>query len=104
KSVRSQGSVRSAVAFIMAMNGCGLNEVKVPSVNGPSEGGLSLQMTASPDRVNAGGVSQSIVRIQARNENGDPAPNRQLLVTLGCGDPCADGVLVAGGGRRGAPT
>jgi hypothetical protein len=93
KSVRRHRAVVGVAALVAAMSGCGLNEVNVPSLVGPAEGGLSLQMTASPDRVNADGVSQSLVRIQARNQNGDPAANRQLFVTLG---GSADGFLVAG--------
>lgn len=93
ESVRRHGAVLGAVALVVGMNGCGLDEVKIPPLIGPSEGGLSLQMTASPDRVSADGVSQSVVRIQARDQNGRPAPNRQLFVTLG---GSADGFLVAG--------
>lgn len=93
ESVRRHGAVLGTVALIVAMNGCGLAEVRVPALIGPSEGGLSLQMTAVPDKVSADGVSQSVVRIQARDPNGRPAANRQLFVTLG---GSADGFLVAG--------
>lgn len=85
--------VLGALVLILAMNGCGLDEVRVPALIGPSEGGLSLDMKANPDKVSADGVSQSVVRIQARDQNGRPAPNRQLFVTLG---GSADGFLVAG--------
>jgi hypothetical protein len=93
KIVKRHGAVLGAVALIVAMNGCGLDEVEVPPLNGPSETGLSLDMKASPDRVSADGVSQSVVRIQARDQDGRPAANRQLFVTLG---GSADGFLVAG--------
>ncbi len=90
---RRRGPALGALVLIVAMNGCGLEEVSVPGLIGPAENGLSLQMTAVPDKVSADGVSQSIVRIQARDENGRPASNRQLFVTLGGN---ADGSLVAG--------
>ena len=83
------------LALAAAMGACGvggLDEVKVPSLIGPSETGLSLDMKASPDTISADGVSQSVVRIQARDQNGRPAPGRQLEVRLFQGD----GVLVAG--------
>ena len=71
--------------------GCGLDTVKSPALSGPSELGLSLQMTASPDVINADGVSQSVVTITARDENGHVAPNRAIYVS-GIGD----GTLIAG--------
>jgi hypothetical protein len=95
KSIRRHGPVLGALALIAAMNGCGLgglDEVTVPPLIGPSEQGLSLDMKASPDTLNADGVSQSVVRIQARDQNGKPAPGRQLAVRLAQGD----GFLVAG--------
>jgi hypothetical protein len=94
-SVRRHGPVLGALALIVAMNGCGwdgLEEVKVPPLIGPSETGTSLEMRASPDTLNADGVSQSVVRIQVRDQNGKPAPGRQLAVRLAQGD----GFLVAG--------
>ena len=64
----------------------------MPPLIGPSETGVSLDMKASPDTLNADGVSQSVVRIQVRDQNGKPAPGRQLAVRLAQGD----GFLVAG--------
>jgi hypothetical protein len=94
-SVRRHGPVLGALALIAAMNGCGLGgleEVTVPPLIGPSETGISLDMKASPDTLNADGVSQSVVRILVRDQNGRPAPGRQLSVRLAQGD----GFLVAG--------
>jgi len=80
-----------ALALIFAMNGCGLDEVKVPPLVGPSETGISLQMQANPDIVSADGVSQSVVRITVRDQNGRPAQGQQLLVSFS-----GDGFIVAG--------
>jgi hypothetical protein len=80
------------LASLLAGVGCGLDETKVPPLFGPSELGLSLQMGASPDVINADGVSQSVVSITARDENGRPAANRLIYVS-GQGD----GALIAGG-------
>jgi Invasin, domain 3 len=80
-----------ALALIFAMNGCGLDTVEVPDLVGPSENGISLQMQASPDIVSADGVSQSVVRITVRDQNGTPAQGKQLLVSFS-----GDGSLVAG--------
>lgn len=80
------------LAALLGGSGCGLDETKVPPLFGPSELGLSLQMGASPDVINADGVSQSVVSITARDENGKPAANRLIYVS-GQGD----GALIAGG-------
>jgi hypothetical protein len=80
------------LASLLLGIGCGLDETKVPPLSGPSELGLSLQMGASPDVINADGVSQSVVSITARDENGKPVPN-QLIYVSGQGD----GALIAGG-------
>ncbi len=80
------------LASLLLGVGCGLDETKTPPLFGPSELGLSLQMGASPDVINADGVSQSVVSITARDENGRPAANRLIYVS-GQGD----GALIAGG-------
>jgi hypothetical protein len=86
-----QWPVVGALALIFAMNGCGLDEVEVPPLVGPSETGISLQMQANPDVVNADGVSQSIIRITVRDQNGRPAQGQQLLVSFN-----GDGFIIAG--------
>jgi hypothetical protein len=93
---RSKTSVRrwpavGALAFVLAVNGCGLDGVDVPGLVGPSETGISLQMQANPDIVNADGVSQSVVRITVRDQNGRPAQGQQLLVSFS-----GDGFIIAG--------
>src|SRR5262245_35850050 len=81
-TLRRRGLALGGLALVVAMNGCGLNEVDVPPLIGPSEAGLSLDLRANPDTISADGVSQSVVRIVARDQNGRPAPNRQLSVQL----------------------
>ncbi len=90
--VRGGGAALGLVALLVS-SGCGLDDTKVPPLFGPSELGLSLQMGASPDVINADGVSQSVVSITARDENGRPAANRLIYVELIQGD----GALIAGG-------
>lgn len=92
RTLRRRGLALGGVALLVAMNGCGLDEVEMPGLIGPAEAGLSLDLKATPDTISADGVSQSVVRITARDENGRPAPNRQLSVQLKSGD----GFIVAG--------
>jgi hypothetical protein len=91
---RARPTAAAGVAFLtlLALGSCGLDEVKIPPLVGPSELGLSVALSASPDTVNADGVSQSVVRLVARDQNGKPAPGRQMLFQLEQGD----GLLVAG--------
>jgi hypothetical protein len=92
KTLRRRGLALGAVTLLVAMNGCGLDEVEVPALVGPSQEGLSMDLKANPDTISADGVSQSVVRITVRDQNGRPAPNRQLSVQLKQGD----GFIVAG--------
>jgi len=85
---------------LLALGGCGLDEVKVPALVGPADLGLSLDLKANPDIVNADGVSTSLVVITARDQNGDPAVQRTLFVQPLCpgAGACADGFLTPGTG------
>jgi Invasin, domain 3 len=96
-SKRTRGPILGVLtlATAVATAACGLgglNEVDIPPLVGPSDQGVSVQLSASPDTLNADGVSQSVVRIVVRDQNGKPAPGRQLAVRLAQGD----GFLVAG--------
>jgi hypothetical protein len=88
----TRGALGGAGLLALVGAGCGLDKTSTPPYFGPSELGLSLQMGASPDLINADGVSQSVVTITARDQNGRPAVNRLIYIT-GQGD----GALIAGG-------
>lgn len=84
------------LALVLGLSGCdlnlNLNKVPIPGLVGPSELGLSVQLTASPDTLNADGISQSIVRAVLRDKNGAPAPGKAVFFQLFQGD----GFIVAG--------
>jgi hypothetical protein len=88
----TRGVLGATGLLALVAAGCGVDKVDVPPYFGPSELGLSLQMGASPDLINADGVSQSVVTITARDQNGRPATNRLIYIS-GQGD----GALIAGG-------
>lgn len=71
---------------ILASPGCVLDKDKPPALIGPSETGISVQLSAFPDTVNADGVSQSVVELVLRDQNGAPAPGRAVLFELLAGD------------------
>jgi len=72
----------------LTAGGCELEKAQPPDVNGPSDTGLSVQLTAFPDVVNADGVSQAVVELVLRDERGAPAVGRAVQF-----DWSGDGVL-----------
>lgn len=76
------------VALLPFLGGgaCTLDEITFPPLVGPSEQALSLEIRAVPNIVNADGVSTSTITVQARNQDGAPAANRQLFFQLTNGD------------------
>jgi hypothetical protein len=76
------GKVSAALAVIFALNGCGLDEVEIPDFDGPSELGLSISLTASPDIVVADGFSSSLIQATVRDQNGSLVAGRQVFMAI----------------------
>jgi len=85
---RIRGHLRGLVVLGMALGlvGCGLDEENEPALSGPSETGISAQLSAFPDTVNADGVSQSVVQLILRDQTGAPAGGRAVLFLQVGGD------------------
>jgi hypothetical protein len=85
---RIRGHIRGLVVLGVALGlvGCGLDEENEPALSGPSETGISAQLSAFPDTVNADGVSQSVVQLILRDQTGAPAPGRAVLFLQVGGD------------------
>jgi hypothetical protein len=58
---------------------CSLDKSHNQQLAGPSETGLSAQMTVSPDLVNADGVSTAVIDMVLRDANGKPVNGRSVL-------------------------
>jgi hypothetical protein len=75
--------VRALLLFVATLGlvtaGCGLGKVEDPPLVGPSETGLSVQLTALPDVLNADGVSQAVVQMVMRDANGQAVTGRAIL-------------------------
>jgi len=75
--------VRPLLLFVATLGlvtvGCGLGKVEDPPLVGPSETGLSVQLTALPDVLNADGVSQAVVQMVLRDPQGKPVSGRAIL-------------------------
>jgi hypothetical protein len=68
-----------ALGLLLAGTGCGLDKVPDPDLSGPSDTGVSAELTALPDVLNADGVSQSVVRLVLRDNKGLPISGRSVL-------------------------
>lgn len=73
--------LRSVVVGCVALSAaCTMKDQKAPAPTGPSELGLSLAVTATPDLIAANGASQSVVTVVARDANGQPSANVQMRI------------------------
>lgn len=69
----------TVAALGVAMAGCSLDRPAVIDTVTPSETGVSVQLTALPDILNADGVSQAVVQLVLRDAQGNPIKNRSVL-------------------------
>ncbi len=70
-----------AAGLLLAAAGCGLDKQKQQALGGPSSVGISVDLVAAPDVLNADGVSQSVVRMVLSDQNGNPIAGRSVLFT-----------------------
>ena len=77
-TIRTLAIAAMAVATAAAGSGCRLNDQEPPPLTGPSTYFLSLTMTASPDVLAEDGSSQSVIKVVARDHNGQPVRNVAL--------------------------
>ena len=84
------GVVRPLLIVAMAggllSGGCALDKADELELVGPSETGISVQLTALPDIVNADGVSTAQVEAVLRDSVGAPITGRAIYFELEAGD------------------
>ena len=78
--------IRTVIALValgvsLCMAGCALDNVDAPGLTGPSEFGLSVTATATPDLLVRDGVSQSVITLTVRDDKNRPVAGQRL--TLG---------------------
>jgi chitodextrinase len=78
------------LALAVAVTSCTVSETEAPSLAGPSELALSLEIQASPDQILQNGRDQSVVTIQAKGPNSQPVGNVTLRVDLLVGQTFSD--------------
>jgi PKD repeat protein len=62
--------------------GCTVSNIEAPPLAGPSGLSLSLAITANPDVLSLDGTSQTLITVEARDHNGQPAANVPLRVEI----------------------
>lgn len=79
-----------ATALSAALAGCTVKKTEAPALAGPSEYGLSLRTTVTPDILEQDGLSQSVVEIVARGPDGRPQRGVPLRVEINVGGVAVD--------------
>jgi PKD repeat protein len=79
-----------ALAAVIALSGCSLDNQSTPPLAGPSELGLSLEITATPDVIAQDGQSQAVVQVLARDANSQPVSGLAMRVDTSVGGALAD--------------
>ena len=86
----------AALLAVAAVAGCTVKGTSYPALTGPSELGLSLTLSATPDVLSQDGSSQAQVEIVARDPNGQPVrKDFRVEITL-AGRPADYGTLSPG--------
>jgi hypothetical protein len=82
KSPWSRARAVAALGAVLLMAGCGMDDVEVPDLDGPSTFGQALQLTVTPDVVTADGFSTAFVQAELRDETGRLVANRDIFFAL----------------------
>jgi hypothetical protein len=71
-----------ALALTLVLAACGLDQVTIPPLEGPSELALSLRLTVDPDVLTADGLSTAWVEAIVHNQNGERWQGKEILFAL----------------------
>jgi PKD domain len=74
--------VVAVLGLVLGQGGCGLNDVDIPSFDGPSEMANALRLTVTPDVITADGFSTAFVQAELRDQNAQPLANRDILFAI----------------------
>jgi PKD domain-containing protein len=67
---------------LLAFHGCGLDNVDIPELDGPSTFAANLTLRVEPDLLVADGRSTALVTASFFDVNGRPAANREIFFTI----------------------
>ena len=69
----------ATIALFLAGGSCGLDKATQPTLNGPSDTGVSVGLRALPDVLNADGVSQCQIHLTVYDNTGRPLSGLAVL-------------------------
>lgn len=75
-------TLATAAVVLSTAAGCSMKKSETPGLSGPSELGMSLTMSATPDVLVKDGRAQSVIGIQARNAQNQPVAGLGLKVEV----------------------
>jgi PKD repeat protein len=90
--VRHIGRPVGVMALAITVSACNLDTQEVPAISGPSEFGMALTLSASPDTVPRDGSSMSVLTLTARDASGRPAAGQRVTLAV---SPSYGGTLSA---------
>ncbi len=70
------------LALAITVSGCGLESQDAPAITAPSEFGLALTLSATPDTVSRDGSSMSVVTVTARDAEGRAVAGQRVSLSL----------------------
>lgn len=83
--IRARALIRFApvgVLVALAGTGCSVENPKAPALAGPSEFGLSITLTATPDRLPRDASSESVVTVTVRDAQSRPVGGQRLALAV----------------------
>ncbi len=89
----------AAIGAAVAAGACSVNRATAPSEVGPSGHALSLTLAASPDIVARDGASTALIRLIARDPQGQPVSGQRLFLSASAGTLSAAEVATASNGE-----
>ena len=100
RSLRPWTAAVLVLALTLTHGGCGLHDVEIPALEGPSETGLSLQLTVSKDVLVSDGRDFAVVTATVRGPDGRVAPNLDVFFAIAdeSGRDADIGVIVGSNG------
>src|SRR5688500_12334034 len=93
------GVVAAALAAGAAVAGCSLENAAAPGLTAPSEFGLSVTLSATPDQLPRDGASQSTITVLVRDAEGRPVSGQRLTVASSIGSVSQSSVVTGSDGR-----
>lgn len=78
QTINHRGRVAAMMFAVAAASACGIEKQSAPPLAGPSEYGISITLTASPEVLTQDGESQTVITAVVRNDASQPIPNMTI--------------------------